>query len=331
MSVRLISNKEITSLLSLGKTIEVVEKVFAEYAYGRTVTPPVLTLPVISQRGEINVKICYVDDLQVAGGKVVSFYEGNAEKGLPSVMGTILLFNGETGELFALMDGGYITTARTGALGALSAKYLAREDAKIVGVIGAGTQARIQLEALKLVKPQINEIRVFSRTQTNTQRYADEMKSKLGIPVQVVGSVREAVEGTSIIITATNAYEPLVNDDWLSPGVHIIDIGADGEGMQELDPEIFSRARTFCDSLDQCAVIGELQHPLEARIITREQVTEIGDVIIGKAPGRLHDDEITVFDSTGVAIQDVAVGYLVYQLAEMADVGTVFELSTGGI
>jgi alanine dehydrogenase len=327
MPVRLISKQEVASLLSLEKTIEVVEDAFAQYARDLAVTPPVLCLPVTSQRGEIDVKICYMDGLGTAGGKVVSFYEGNAAKGLPSVMGTIILFNGETGELLSVMDGGYITTARTGALGALSAKYLARVDAKVVGVIGSGTQARIQLEALKLVKPGITKVRVFSRTPANRRRYAEEMQVKLGIPVQVVSSVREAVEGADIIITATNAYEPLVKDAWLAPGVHIIDIGADGEGMQELDPVIFGRARAFCDSLDQCAAIGELQHPLQARIITREQITEIGDVIIGAAPGRQSDDEITVFDSTGVAIQDLAAGHLVYQLAEAADVGTVVDLS----
>jgi len=327
MPVRLISEQEIASLLSLDKTIEVVEGAFAQYSRGQTVTPPVLCLPVDTHRGEIDVKICYMDGLGIAGGKVVSFYEGNAARGLPSVMGTIVLFDGSTGELLSVMGGGYITTARTGALGAISAKYLARADATVVGVLGAGTQARIQLEALALVKPDINEVRVFSRTPANTQRYAEEMQKRLGIPVQVVDSVQGMVQGADIIITATNAYEPLIKDAWLAPGVHIIDIGADGDGMQELDPAIFGRARTFCDSLDQCAAIGELQHPLGARIITREQITEIGDVITGAAPGRQSEEEITVFDSTGVAIQDLAVGHLVYELAQAAGIGTVVDMS----
>jgi len=327
MTVRLISKQEVASLLSLEKTIEAVEDAFTEYAQGKAVTPPVLCLPVPSQRGEVDVKFCYMDGLAMAGGKIVSFYEGNADKGLPSVMGTIVLLDGSTGELLAVMDGGYITTARTGALGALSAKYLARRNSREVGVVGSGTQARIQVEALKLVLPEISSVRVFSRTQANREAYAEEMQAKLGIPVRAVGSVREAVEGADILITTTNAYEPLVKDSWLKPGVHIIDIGADGEGMQELDPLIFGRARAFCDSLDQCAVIGELQHPLKARIITREQITQIGDVIIGKAPGRQNEHEITVFDSTGVAIQDLAVGHLVYQEAEAAGIGVVVELS----
>jgi ornithine cyclodeaminase/alanine dehydrogenase len=328
MPVRLISAEQVRSLLNLERTIEVVEDAFAQYARGQTVTPPVLCLPVAAQRGEIDAKICYMDGLGIAGGKVVSFYEGNAAKGLPSVLGTILLFDGTTGELLAVMDGGYITRLRTGALGALSVKYLARADAKLVAVIGAGTQARIQLEALKLVKPGIGQVRAFSRTPANTQAYAKEMQEKLGIPVHVVSSVREAVEGADIIITATNASEPLVKEAWVSAGTHIVDIGADGEGMQELDPALFKRARAFCDSLAQCAAIGELQHPLKAGILTREQVTEIGNVLIGAAPGRQRDDEITIFDSTGVAIQDLATGHLVYQLAEAADIGTVVELTS---
>jgi alanine dehydrogenase len=329
MPVRLLTREEVASLLSLEKTIEVVENAFAEYALGRTETPPVLSLPVPSQRGELDVKFCYMDGSGMAGGKIVSFYQDNVEKGLPSVMGTIVLFDGSTGELLSVMDGGYITTARTGALGALSARYLARADARRVAVLGAGTQARIQLEALKLLRPDIAEVRAFSRTLASTQRYAEEMQRKVGIPVRVSGSVQEMVREADIIITATNAREPLIRDAWLPPGVHIIDVGADGEGMQELDPAIFGRARVFCDSLDQCAAIGELQHPLREGILTRDQVTEIGDVIIGCAPGRKSDDEITVFDTTGVAIQDLAAAHLVYQLAEAAEVGTVVDLGGG--
>ena len=328
MPVRLISAEQVRSLLNLERTLAVVEDAFAQHARGQTVTPPVLCLPVTTQRGEIDAKICYMDGLGIAGGKVVSFYEGNAAKGLPSVLGTILLFDGATGELLAVMDGGYITRLRTGALGALSAKYLARAGAQLVAVIGAGTQARIQLEALKLVKPGISQVRAFCRTPANTQAYAKEMQEKLGIPVHVVASVREAVDGAEIIITATSASEPLVKDDWVKPGTHIVDIGADGEGMQELDPALFKRARAFCDSLTQCAAIGELQHPLKAGILTRDQVTEIGNVIIGAAPGRQRDDEITIFDSTGVAIQDLATWHLVYQLAEAADIGSVVELTS---
>lgn len=327
MAVRLISQQEVASLLSLEKTIEAVEKAFCQYAQGKAITPPVLSLMIPSQEGEIDAKFCYMDGLAMAGGKLVSFYERNAAKGLPSVTGTIILLDGSTGELLAVMDGAYITTARTGALGALSAKYLARPNSREVAVIGSGTQARIQIEALRLVLPEITTVRVFSRTRANREAYAKEMQAELGIDVRAVDSVREAVERADIVITTTNAREPLVEDKWLKPGVHIIDIGADGEGMQELDPAIFRRARVFCDSLDQCAIIGELQHPLKEQILTREQVTELGDVIIGKAPGRQSDDEITVFDSTGVAIQDLAVGHLVYQAAEAGGIGVVVELS----
>lgn len=327
MAVRILTRQEVASLLSLKEALTIVEQVFAEHALGRTATPPVLALPVDSHRGEIDVKLCYLDGSGIAGGKIVSFYEGNAGRGLPSVMGTILLLDGTSGELLSVMDGGHITTMRTGALGALSAKYLARRSATVVGVLGAGAQARIQLEALKMVCPGLAEARAYSRTPERTQAYAEEMESKLGIPVRVAGSAREMVQGADIVITATNARAAVIKDAWLPPGVHIIDVGADGEGMQELEPAIFGRARVFCDSLEQCAAIGELQHPLKLGIISREQVTEIGDVIIGAAAGRQADDEITVFDTTGVAIQDLAAAHHVYQAAEAVGLGTVVDLS----
>ena len=325
MSVLLISRTEVEELLTIEKAIDVVESAFVEYARGESVTPPVLSLPIVAHEGGIDFKMCYLHRQGIAGGKAVSFFANNAALGLPSVMGTALLFDGKTGALLSIMDGGYLTTVRTGALGAIAAKYLANKDAKVVGVIGSGTQARIQLVALTHVRA-VSETRVYSRSPEHSARYAQEMSTELNVPVQAVDSASRAVDGADIIITATNAHEPLVRKESLKAGAHITAIGADGEGMQELDPGIFHVARTFCDSLPQCKVIGELQHPFAKGIISDKDVVEIGDVIAGKAEGRKNDQEITVFDSTGVAIQDLAAEYLVYTLAEERGVGTVVEI-----
>jgi ornithine cyclodeaminase/alanine dehydrogenase len=222
----------------------------------------------------------------------------------------------------AIMDGSHITAYRTGAAGAVAAGVLARKDAATVGVIGTGTQGRMQILALReLFK--LEKILAWNIRKPSAERYATEMSERLGIDVKAVDGVEAAVRDVDIVVTATPSREALVMNDWIREGVHINAIGADGPGKQELDPKIVGRAdKVVVDSLSQCRRIGEIQHALTSKLLTEEGVhAEIGHILLGERPGRESERELTVFDSTGMAAQDIAAAHVVYEQAKERGLG----------
>jgi alanine dehydrogenase len=222
----------------------------------------------------------------------------------------------------AIMDGSYITAYRTGAAGAIAASVLAREDATRVGVIGAGTQGRMQILALK-ERFDLQEIRVWDIEENIAKNYVTEMSKALGIDVSYSTSREEVVRGSDIVVTVTPSKKALVEKDWIEKGMHINAIGADGPGKQELDPAIVGLAdKVVVDSLAQCRRIGEIQHALSQGLIREEDVhAEIGEILIGKKIGRESKDEITLFDSTGLAAQDIAAAHVVLKAAREKNLG----------
>jgi ornithine cyclodeaminase/alanine dehydrogenase-like protein (mu-crystallin family) len=191
----------------------------------------------------------------------------------------------------------------------------------MVGVIGAGSQGREQVLALRELFA-IEKVKVWSKTASSAEKYSAEMGKRLGVDVHATANPMEAVTDVDIIVTATPARNAIVMDEWVHPGVHINAIGADGPGKQELDPKIMKRAKIVVDSLKQCRIIGEIQHALSQGIIKDGEIhAEIGEVLTGKKSGRESDDEITLFDSTGIAAQDIAAANLVYQLAKKTGIG----------
>jgi ornithine cyclodeaminase/alanine dehydrogenase len=221
------------------------------------------------------------------------------------------------------MDGTYITAMRTGATSGVATRYLAREDASTVGVIGAGAQARTQLAAVCEVRP-IAAARVFSRSADGRAAYAREMSAELGIEVVATGSAEEAVRGVDIVCTASTSKTPVVESDWIGPGVHINGVGSHSVDARELDAETVRRARVVVDTRDAAlAEAGDLLMPIKEGLIGEDHIrAELGEVVTGARPGRERDDEITLFKSQGLAIQDVATAALVYRIARERGVGT---------
>jgi len=277
-------------------------------------------------KGDFRVMPCYISTLGIGGVKIVNVHPKNPEKyGLPTVMAVILLLDPETGKPVAVMDGTWITNMRTGAAGGIAAKYLARRDSKIVGIVGAGVQARTQLLALNEVL-KIEEVRVCARTLAETEIFREKMEH-LGLNVVPEENIEDVVKGCDILVTATPVTTPIVKSEWVSEGTHINAIGADAPGKEELDPKILKRAKIVVDDLEQACHSGEVNVPLARGVISKEDIhAELGEIIVGKKPGRLSEEEITIFDSTGLAIQDIATATLVYEKARASDLGFEVEL-----
>ncbi|MBS7649047.1 alanine dehydrogenase [Candidatus Bathyarchaeota archaeon] len=325
MDSLLLSDDEVRDVISLGEAINVVEMAFREKGLGRVQMPPKIYLSFKRYNGDLRAMPSYLEELDISAVKVVNSHPDNREKhGLPTVMATIILIDPKSGFPFAIMGGTTITDMRTGAAGGIAAKYLARRDSKVVGMVGAGAQARTQLMALLEVFSSIEEIRVWSRSEKTRRDFKSEMEAKYGHLCKIIttGSVKEAVNGADIIVTTTPSRTPLVMDEWVQPGTHLNCIGADAPGKEELDPLILKRAKIVVDDWEQASHSGEINVPLSRGIISREDVwAELGEVVAGKKPGRTSSEEITVFVSTGLAIQDAVTANLVYQRALERGIG----------
>lgn len=304
-----------------------MEKAFKAKGLGKVQMPPKSYIFFQKYEGDFRVMPAYVESLSAAGVKIVNVHPKNRVKyGLPTVMALIVLLDPKTGAPLSVMDGTVITNIRTGAAGAVAAKYLARKNSKIVGLVGAGVQARTQLEALAEVF-EIEEARVNDVSMREARRFAEEMEKRAGVRIKVERETRSAVEGSDIVVTTTPSRRPIVFDEWISPGMHINAIGADAPGKEELDPKILKRAKVVVDDIQQAIHSGEVNVPLSKGEIARGDIYgELGEIVTGKKPGRVSEDEITVFDSTGLAVQDIATDWVVYRKALRKGIGKKIEL-----
>ncbi|KXB02689.1 alanine dehydrogenase [candidate division MSBL1 archaeon SCGC-AAA261F19] len=327
MKVRIISRSQIERLISIGETIEFVEKAFEAKGLGKVQMPPKSYIFFRKYGGDFRVMPGYLEELKAAGVKVVNVHPKNPEKhNFPSVMATILLLGPENGAPLSVMDGTLITKMRTGAAAAVATKYLARKDSEIIAMIGAGVQARTQLEALNDVI-NIDEVRVEDIVPSKAKQYAQELGERLGLNIKPVDTTKGAVEGADIVVTVTPRRKPIVMDDWISSGTHINAIGADAPGKEELDPKILKRAKIVVDDWEQASHSGEINVPFSRGMLTRDDIySDICSIVAQKKEGRISEEEITVFDSTGLAIQDIATAWRVYQKAEKENVGEEVEL-----
>jgi ornithine cyclodeaminase len=328
MQVRVLLEAEIRELIGPAAAYAAVRDAFAALARGEATLPGVIGFDVPAYQGEVHVKGAYLHGRPFYSIKEAAGFYGNAEKGVPVGSGLVLVFDATTGFLAAvLFDNGYLTELRTGAAGALAADLLARRRIRKAAVIGAGSQARFQLEALALVRPP-ESVAVFSRTPARSAAYAREMERHVGVPVAVATSVQAAVEGSDVVITATPSRAPIVRAEWLGAGTHVTAVGADGPEKQELEPAVLTRAdKVVVDRLDQCLRLGELHHAVEAGLLAAGDVwAELGELAAGLKPGRQSDDEITVADLTGVGIQDAAVANVVVAEAMRRGVGRALEI-----
>lgn len=326
----MLTDEEVKALISMKEVMEQVELAFKEKGLRRVQMPAKIYLFYSKYKGDLRAMPSYLEELNISAVKVVNVHVDNREKyGLPTVMAVIILIDPKNGFPLAIMGGKTVTDFRTGAAGGIAAKYLARKDSKVVGLIGAGTQARTQLASLLEVYKKFEEIRVWGLYGTGNE-FVAEMRLKYGnlcqfIPVK---SVMEAVKGADIVVTTTPSRQPLIMNDVVSPGMHFNCIGADAPGKEELDPAILKRAKIVVDDWEQAAHGGEINVPISQGIITKEDVwAEIGEIVAGLKPGRERRDEITVFTSTGLAIQDAVTAKLAYEKALKEGIGRFIKIT----
>ncbi|MGQ9463846.1 MAG: ornithine cyclodeaminase family protein [Candidatus Fervidibacter sp.] len=305
-----IREEQVKELLPLHEAVDAVEAAFRDKAEGQVIMPPKLIVPLPG--GDIRAMPAYLPKQKAAGVKVVNSHPNNREKGLPTVMAVLVMVEPETGFPLAVIEATYLTAIRTAAAGALATKTLARPSSSKLAVLGAGTQGRFQIFSHKLALPKLEQIFVWSLDENLAWQVKRDLEPQVEVEIKVCPNPESAVREADAIVTTTPSQKPVVQNDWVSEGVHFTCIGADAPGKQELDPAILKRARIFLDDMAQGMESGEVNVPLKAKVLTPDEIVgELGEVIAGKKEGRRTDSEITVFSSTGLAIQDIACGAVI--------------------
>jgi len=313
MNTLILTRPDIEGVLSPTRANQCVEGAFRAYGMGEAVMPPKSYLTF--EKGDLRSMPAYLhgQGFYAAGIKSVNVHPRNADHGLPTVMAVIILTDPDTGFPLAILDGTYLTGMRTGAAGALAAKYLSREDATEAGFVGCGVQARTQLACLMEVR-RLKRIRIwmYPGDEACAFRFRDWAAKTYGLEAICCKEIDEATGKVDILVTTTPSRLPLVKS--VSRGTHINAIGADAAGKQEIDPSILQKAKLVVDDWTQASHSGEINVPLREKILFPEDIyAELGRIVAGKLPGRSSVEEITVFDATGLAIQDIACASLVYE------------------
>ncbi|MFZ3383809.1 MAG: alanine dehydrogenase [Candidatus Methanoperedens sp.] len=315
-----LNRKEVESLLDMKGTLKVVEEAFRQHGLSKVQMPPKLYLYFKNHNGDLRTMPGYLEEQDITGVKIVNVHPDNPKIGLPTVMALVILNSTETGAPLAIMDGTYLTDMRTGAAGGVAVKYLARKNAKTVGFVGTGNQARSQLLAINEILD-IHEIKATSTSEKQTLAFRDDMELRIECEITPKKTIREVCD-CDILVTTTPSREPIVINDWIMEGTHINAIGADAPGKEELDPLILKRAKVIVDDIQQASHSGEVNVPISKGLLSVKDIFgELGEVITGKKIARTNDSDITVFDSTGLAIQDVATADMVYRKALKANMG----------
>jgi alanine dehydrogenase len=321
-----LKGSEVRRLLSLDECIAAVEAAFKLHGEGRLHAPGVLGAPL--EGGGFHIKTAVLPGPRsYFAAKVNGNFSANPRRfGLPAIQGVIVLADAGQGQPLAVMDSIEITILRTGAATAVAAKHLARPESSVATICGCGLQGRIQLRALSRVLPLARAF-AWDVDPARARAYSAEMSAELRIDVAPAVSLDVAATGSDVCVTCTPSRAPFLEPAFLRPGTFVAAVGADSADKQELDPAILASAKVVADVLDQCVAIGEIHHAVEAGRITRADVyAELGEVVAARKPGRTSPGEITVFDSTGTALQDVAAAALVYEKAARTGAGAVIAL-----
>lgn len=325
--IRILTEAELRSQISLDlSAIECIEQAFHALATKSVVMPPIMRLDILENNGEIDVKTAYIPGLDSLAIKISPGVFDNPSLGLPSINGLMVLFSTKTGLVEALLlDNGFLTDIRTAAAGAVAAKYLSRANSQHAAILGAGMQARLQLEALTLVRD-IRIATIWARDFNKAQALAEQLKHKLSIEVIACESVADATLNADIIVSTTPSNKPILRHTDIKSGQHITAMGSDAEHKNEIDAEIIGNGISyFCDRLSQCATLGELHHAIEQGLIDpTSSFPELGNVISEQNAGRKNKNEITLCDLTGTGIQDTAIATLAYQQCLRHKAGTAF-------
>jgi ornithine cyclodeaminase/alanine dehydrogenase-like protein (mu-crystallin family) len=304
-----------------------VEHAFKLYAEGKAAPPKVLGIHADNGGFHIKAGMMNLGKNFFVAKSNANFPQNPEAYGLPSIQGVIIVGDGENGRLLALLDSIEITILRTGAATGVAAKYLSKTGASVATIIGCGNQGAISLRALKMVRP-LEKAFVFDIDPAKSKQFADYLSQELKITIEAVSDIRSPLQQSDICVTCTSSKKPFLKPEYIKKGTFIAAVGADNEDKQELFPELLASNRVVTDITEQCASIGELHHAIDSELMIRFEVhAELGEVIAGQKPGRMSDDEIIIFDSTGTALQDVAATAIVYEKALKSGVGMKFNFA----
>lgn len=340
MKLRVLSRENIMALADLDHILESVEDIYVSKALDKTVVWPTVFYDFKTGEKDMDIRSGYIRSQGLHGLKVINWTAANSEKGLPALVGVILVFDTETGLPLGVLDGGLITGMRTGCAGAIGAKYLARKNPKNLFVLGAGNQAFYQVGAFLKVFPTLRKIYIADPVSPEGSiRFADEIVSRLknelrieadGVEFTAVSAEEEmaaAVGESDMVVTVTPARNPVIRKEWVHPGTHFSCIGSDMEGKEEIDPQLFRDAVVYCDDLDHAMEVGEMEIPLKTGVISPENLKgEIGQLILGKTEGRTDERQITIYDACGMALLDISAAKALLDLAEKQSIGQLVEL-----
>ncbi len=320
-----LSEDDVRGLLTMEDALAAVEEAFRLHAQGQAQMPSKIYLDFEPFGGDLRAMPAYLKGARAAGVKIVSTNPKNPERGLPNVAGLMIYVDPETGMPLGVFGAAVLTALRTGAAGGVAAKYLARKDSRTLALIGCGRQAETQLEALSRFFS-FSKINVWGKTPKESADFCARVAQRFS-PLTPVAAVQEAVSDADIIVTTTPVQEPVVKAAWVKPGTHINAIGADAPGKQELETELVLKARVIVDEWHQSSHAGELNVPVSQGRFSRNDIAaQLGEVLTQQKPGRLTHSDITIFDSTGLAIQDVATAQRLYEKAVKLNKGQVLKL-----
>lgn len=332
----ILNQKDIAQILTMQDVLAAVEKAYRYKCSKQAELFPLVCHSFEDGYEEFDIKSGSADGAGIFGMKLVSAFARNSDLGLPRLTGTILIFDRKTGMLRSMMDGGLITNMRTGAAGGVGCRVLARPESETVLLVGTGAQGPMLLRAVLSVMRQIKRILVINpHTPQKAKAFAEDFRQVLAaefphfaanITLEAIDDLESGCRQADMILTATPARTGIIKADWIRPGTHLSCIGSDMEGKQELEEALTAKAHVFCDDLAQVIAVGECEKAVKAGLLSPADITEIGDVLLGKAAGRQNDAEITIFDSTGIGLQDLMTASLITDLAEERNLGTHAQL-----
>ncbi len=323
----ILTRNDVIGVLEMSDCMDVVEKAFAEMANGTAVLP--LRINITPPDGLSLYMPAYLKEMGALACKVVTVYKNNPTKhNMPTTIGKVLVQDPETGDVICIMDGGYLTAVRTGAVSGVATKYLARKgDDQVAGIFGAGVQAKMQLWAVAIAR-KLSKAYVYDISDQAAASFITEMKEKLGIDISRADTPDQILDKADIICTATSSPTPIFDGGKVKTGAHINGIGSHTPGARELDTEIIKRAKLIADSYEACLKeAGDIMIPIDEGAIDKSHMhAELGEIVTGKKSARSDDGEITLFKSNGLAIQDVATAKLVYDRAVEKGIGQTVDI-----
>jgi len=322
-----LSEQQVQCLIDIDELIVALEQAHVQYSTGNAVMPVRLVVPLPQIQGRITSMPGFLTQDNALGMKVVTYFQDNPKNNLPAILATILLFSTKTGKIVAAMDGSYITAIRTACASAMATKALANTQTAVLGILGAGVQARAHLQALAHVR-EIAKIKIYSPSGTSAAAVKKEMEPRVKAAIEIARSAEETVRDAELLVTVTTAKEPIVKPEWLKTGVHINAVGSHRPDLREIDGATLTRAKIVVDSRDAImAECGDILLALKEKSIAENAIHgEIGEVLAGIKTGRESADEITLYKSVGIAIQDVAAANLIYHKALERRIGTDVEV-----